>query len=140
MSFFKKRPFTHGPTAGAPAVIAVDLGGASVPAAISASLPLPRSSNWAMLMLFGAIVALYFARGILIPLAFALILTFVLSPVVALLQRWRIGRVPSVAVTVMVTMAVAGCIGWIIALQLVDVAKELPKYRQNIHAKLEALR
>jgi predicted PurR-regulated permease PerM len=93
-----------------------------------------------MVMLFGTIAALYLAREILIPLAFALILTFVLSPVVALLQKSRIGRVPSVAVTVLVTMAAAGCVGWIIAIQLVDVAQELPRYRQNIHAKMEALR
>ena len=91
-------------------------------------------------MLLGTIAALYFAREILIPLAFALILTFVLSPVVALLQRSRIGRVPSVVVTVLLTIAAAGGIGWTIAGQLVDVAKELPRYRQNIHAKLEALR
>ena len=93
-----------------------------------------------MAVLFGTIAALYFARVILIPLAFALILTFVLSPVVALLQRSRIGRVPSVAVTVLVTIVAAGCVVWIIAMQLVGVAKELPRYRQNIQAKMEALR
>jgi predicted PurR-regulated permease PerM len=37
-------------------------------------------------------------------------------------------------------MAVAGCVGGIIAIQLVDVAQELPRYRQNIQAKMEALR
>ena len=63
-------------------------------------------------MLLGTIAALYFAREILIPLAFALILTFVLTPVVALLQRSRIGRVLSVAVTVLGTLAVAG---WVMA-------------------------
>ncbi len=93
-----------------------------------------------MVMLFGTIAALYFARQILIPLAFALILTFILTPVVALLQKSRIGRIPSVVVTVLLTMAAAGCLGWIIAIQLVDVAKELPRYGQNIHAKMEALR
>jgi predicted PurR-regulated permease PerM len=93
-----------------------------------------------MVMLFGTIAALYFAREILIPLAFAVILTFVLSPVVALLQRSRMGRVPSVAVTVLVTMAAAGCLGWIIVVQLVDIAEKVPTYRQNIHAKMEALR
>ena len=91
-------------------------------------------------MLFGTIAALYFAREIFIPLAFALILTFVLSPVVALLQRSRIGRAPSVAVSVLVTIVAAGCVGWIIATQLVDVAKDLPRYRQNIQAKMEAFR
>jgi len=89
---------------------------------------------------FGTIAALYFAREILIPLAFVFILTFVLPPVVAFLQRSHIGRIPSVAVTVVVTMAAAGCIGWIIAIQLVDVAKVFPRHRQNIHAKMEALR
>jgi predicted PurR-regulated permease PerM len=93
-----------------------------------------------MVTLFGTIAALYFAREILIPLAFALILTFVLSPVVALLQRSHIGRVASVAVTVLVTMAVAGCVGGIVVIQLVDVAKDLPRYRQNIQAKMAALR
>ena len=91
-------------------------------------------------MLFGTIAALYLARQILIPLAFALILTFVLSPVVALLEKSRIGRIPSVVVTVLVTMAAAGCVAWVIAIQLVNVAQELPRYGQNIDAKMEALR
>jgi len=93
-----------------------------------------------MVTLFGTIAVLYFAREILIPLAFALILTFVLTPVVALLERSRIGRVPSVAVTVLVTIAAAGCIAGIIEIQLVNAAQELPRYRQNIQAKMAALR
>jgi len=141
MAFFSNRRFFYRRPERGSAASAVDLRPASVPVAISAShRDLPGSNKWAMVMLFGTIAALYFAREILIPLAFALILTFVLTPVVALLQRSRIGRVPSVVVTVLVTMAAAGCVGWIIAIQLVDVAKELPRYRQNIHAKVEALR
>ena len=90
------------------------------------------------IVLFGTIAALYFAREILIPFAFALTLTFLLTPAVALLQRLHIGRVVSVLTTVLVSIAVAGGIGWIIANQLVDVANQLPLYRQNIHAKIEA--
>ena len=90
------------------------------------------------LVLFGTIAAVYFAREILIPFAFALTLTFLLTPVVALLQRLHIGRVVSVLTTVMVSITVAGSIGWIFANQLVDVANQLPPYRQNIHAKIEA--
>ncbi len=90
------------------------------------------------IVLVGAIVALYFAREILIPFAFALTLTFVLTPVVALLQRLRIGRVASVLTTVLISIGLAGGAGWIIANQLIDVANELPLYRQNIHAKIEA--
>jgi predicted PurR-regulated permease PerM len=90
------------------------------------------------IVLFGTIAALYFAREIFIPFAFALILTFLLTPVAALLQRRRIGRVASVLATVLLAVAVAGGIGWIIASQLVDVANELPQYRQNIHSKIAA--
>jgi len=89
-------------------------------------------------VLFGTIAALYFAREILIPFAFALTLTFLLTPVVALLQRLHTGRVLSVLATVVVAVVAAGGIGWIIANQLVDVANQLPLYRQNIHAKIEA--
>jgi len=90
------------------------------------------------IVLFGTIAALYFAREIFIPFAFALILTFLLTPVAALLQRRHAGRVASVLATVLIAVAVAGGIGWIIANQLVDVANQLPLYRQNIHAKIEA--
>jgi predicted PurR-regulated permease PerM len=93
-----------------------------------------------MITLFGTIAALYFAQAILIPLAFALILTFILTPVVALLQRSHIGRAPSVAMTVLLTVVAAGGVAWVIAIQLVDVAEKLPLYRQTIHAKMEALR
>jgi len=94
--------------------------------------------NGGAIALFGAVAALYFAREILIPFAFALVLTFVLTPVVAVFQRFRAGRVVSVLATVLVSIALAGGIGWVIASQLVDVANQLPLYRQNIHAKIEA--
>ena len=108
-----------------------------MPAAGPGSRPGLRGDAGAI-VLFGTIAALYFAREIFIPFAFALILTFLLTPVAALLQRRHIGRVASVLATVLVAVAVAGGIGWIIANQLVDVANELPLYRQNIHAKIAA--
>jgi len=124
----------------APATTPMDSRGASALAIGASNRHGPSPNNWAPIALFGTIAVLYFARQILIPLAFALILTFVLTPVVALLERLRIGRVPSVAVTVLVMIAVAGCVGGIIAIQLVDAAQELPRYRQNIQTKMEALR
>jgi hypothetical protein len=133
--FFPKRPERD------PAASGIDLLSPSAPAAIGTSNRyFPGSNKWPIVMLFGTIAALHFAREILIPLAFALILTFVLTPVVALLQKSRFGRVPSVALTVLVTMAAAVGVGWIMAIQLVDIAEKLPMYRQNIHAKMEALR
>src|SRR5579862_9964928 len=91
-----------------------------------------------VVVLIGAVAALYFAREILIPFAFALTLTFLLTPVVAVLQRLRIGRAVSVLTTLLISVAVLAGMGWIIANQLVDVANQLPLYRQNIQAKIAA--
>ncbi len=90
------------------------------------------------LAVFGTVAALYFARPVLIPIAFALTLTFLLAPVVAFLQKLHTGRVVSVLFTAMVSFTLAGGIGWLIVSQLVDLADGLPLYRQNIHAKIEA--
>ena len=98
-----------------------------------------HADAWAVVLVAGIIAALYFTREILVPLAFALTLTFLLTPAVTLLERLRIGRVLSVILTVLASMAAAGCIAWVIANQLVDVANQLPSYRQNIHAKIQAL-
>jgi predicted PurR-regulated permease PerM len=101
----------------------------------------PAHSNIGpVVLVFAIVAALYFAREILIPLAFALTLTFLLTPAVTFLEKLRVGRVLPVILTVLVSMAAAGWITWVIANQLVDVASQLPTYRQNIHAKIEALR
>ncbi len=98
-----------------------------------------RQGDVGAIVLLGTIAALYFAREIFIPFAFALTLTFLLTPVAALLQKLRAGRVGSVLFAVLVSIVAAGGIGWIIANQLVAVASELPLYRQNIRAKIAGL-
>jgi predicted PurR-regulated permease PerM len=94
----------------------------------------------AVFLVFAVVAALYFTRDILIPLAFALILTFLLTPAVAFLEKLRMGRIFSVILTMLISVVAAGWVTWIIGNQLVDVASQLPTYRQNIHAKIEALR
>jgi predicted PurR-regulated permease PerM len=98
------------------------------------------SSVWDVARVVGIIAVLYFAREVLVPLAFALTLTFVLTPVVKVLEKLRMGRFLSVVLALVMTLAVFGWVGWIIGNQLVDVANQLPRYKQNIHAKIEALK
>src|SRR4051794_27232203 len=88
------------------------------------------------IVLIGTIATLYFAREILVPFAFALTLTFLLAPAVAFIERLHVGRMASVLVAVLASITAAGGIGWMIANQLVDVAEQVPLYRQNIHAKI----
>src|SRR5580693_1925594 len=105
----------------------------SPPAALST--PKIRGDSGAI-VLIAVVATLYFAREILIPFAFALTLTFLLTPAVALLERLRIGRVAAVLSAILVSVAVSGGISWVLANQLVDVANQLPQYRQNIHARI----
>ena len=93
-----------------------------------------------IVLFFGTLAILYFARGILVPLAFALILAFLLTPAVTLLKRLGVPRVPAVIATVLVATAAVAFTGWLIATQLVEVANELPGYGVNIHRKIEALK
>jgi predicted PurR-regulated permease PerM len=95
-------------------------------------------SDAGAIVLLGTIAALYFAREILVPFAFALTLTFLLTPVVVRLEKLRAGRVVSVLTAIVVSVAVAGGISWIIATQLVDVANQIPQYSENIRARIEA--
>ncbi len=101
----------------------------------------PTSSGFRSIgILIAVISALYLAREIAIPLAFALTLALILTPAVGLLQKLRVPRVPAVGIVMMLIIAAASGIGWIIFDQLVGVANELPRYQQNIHNKLEAMR
>jgi len=91
-------------------------------------------------ILVSVVAVLYLAREILIPLAFAVTLSLILAPAIAWLEKLRLGRVPAALLVMLMSMAGAGAIGWVIFNDLVDVANQLPQYQQNIHKKLEAIR
>ena len=102
--------------------------------------PAGFSGVWIATIVVAVIALLYLARQILIPLAFAITLTLVLSPAVAWLQKLHVARAPAVFLTMAVAIAVAGGIGYIIFNQVVGVANELPSYRDNIQNKIRAMR
>lgn len=86
-----------------------------------------------------ALVALYFARIILIPLAIALSLNFLLTPAVMQIERVRVPRILAVLLVVLLTFSLIGGVGWIVTRQVVAVINYLPNYRENIHEKLTSL-
>ena len=96
------------------------------------------------LIAFGNIVlivaSLYWAQAILIPVALAILLTFLLSPVAGALERIVFGRLPSVILIVVLTFSLLGGIGWIVTLQFGSLANELPTYRKNIRQKIADIR
>lgn len=78
------------------------------------------------------VAALYFAQVVLIPLALALLLSFLLAPLVTRLERWKLGRVPSVLIVTLVALGAVVALGWTVAVQVVNLGENLPQYRANI--------
>jgi predicted PurR-regulated permease PerM len=86
------------------------------------------------------ITALYFARDIFIPLALAILLSFALQPLVMLLRRGHVGRVPSVIAAVLLAFLLIFGVGSVIGGQLAHLAANLPQYKSNITDKIHSLR
>ena len=92
-----------------------------------------------ILAVLAVIAALYFAKAILVPLAIATLLTFVLAPPVRLLRNLGLGRILSVAVVVLGAFLVIFGIGSFLGQQVTDLAKQLPQYQYVIQSKVQSL-
>ncbi len=99
-----------------------------------------RAPRLSFLTLALVTAALYFGREVLIPLALALLISFILTPSVQRLQKMRLARVPAVLLVVVVVFGAVGAVGWMMGSQIVDFAETLPRYEQNIRAKAAAIR
>ena len=75
------------------------------------------------------VACLYWAQGFFIPVALAVLLTYLLSPLVALLERWKLPSLASVLTVVTLAFVALGGLAWILALQMSTLGMELPKYR-----------
>ena len=96
------------------------------------------------LIMVGGIVlvtaTLYWAQKVLIPLALAVLLTFILNPVVTVVQRRGLGRLPSVILVACLAFVLLAGIGLGLTLQGKRLATELPQYKKNLAAKVAGIR
>src|SRR5262249_30326461 len=83
---------------------------------------------------------LYFGKPFLVPLALAVLFTFVLTPIVVALQRLGLGRLPAVLAVVLIAFSIMGGIGWGVGLQVQRLAAELPAHQAEIERKITGLR
>ncbi len=96
-----------------------------------------------LIMLAGMVLVmatLYWAQKVLIPLALAVLLAFVLNPVVTVVQRRGLGRVPAVILVACLSFLLLGGIGVALTLQVKRLAAELPTYKENVVQKVAGLR
>ncbi len=82
------------------------------------------------------VFALYWARSVFLPVALAIFLAFVLSPIAARLRRLGLGRVPAVLVTVTITTILVVAVGSVLAWQLTALTQSLPDRTEKIKDKL----
>lgn len=101
----------------------------------------PKAALASPIVVAAIVVAgLYVGREILIPIAIAVLLSFVLAPVVNLLRRMRLPRLPAVILAVLTTLGIGGAIGTLIGVQVADLAGDVPRYRDVIERKVDGLR
>jgi predicted PurR-regulated permease PerM len=93
----------------------------------------------ALVLAVVAIMVLYLAKTVVVPLALAVLFTFLLAPVVTMLERIRLPRMLAILLVVFASGAAVGSIGWTVFTQLVAVANDIPSYTANINDKVATL-
>ncbi|MET0878354.1 MAG: AI-2E family transporter, partial [Tardiphaga sp.] len=86
------------------------------------------------------VMALYLGREIFVPVALAILLSFVLAAPASVLQRWRVPRGIAVVAVVLFAFAIIFALGSLIATQLNRLAGDLPQYQTTIQSKIQSVR
>ena len=102
--------------------------------------PVAASALPTVLLVVVVIAALYLAREVLVPIALALLLSFVLAPLVRILRTWYIPRWLGVIVAVIVGFAVIFGLGALMVSQVNQLATDLPRYQSTLSDKIQSLR
>jgi predicted PurR-regulated permease PerM len=85
------------------------------------------------------VAALYLAREVLIPITLAILLSFVLGPVVSLFRRLHLPRVPAVLLAVILALCIIATLGSVIGVQIASLAPDLPRYASTVGQKINAV-
>ncbi len=107
-------------------------------AQVTASLETnPRDGTRDIVTFAAIIAALYFGSEILVPIALAILLSFVLAPAVRALHKLGLGRLAPVGITVLLAFIVIASLGLVIASQMKDLAVDLPRYETTMVRKIQ---
>jgi predicted PurR-regulated permease PerM len=107
---------------------------------------LASSSEAGTALLQGLVIAaivitgLRVAHEVFLPLAIAILLSFVLTPPLLFLRRLRVPRAVAVAIVVALTFSGIFLVGWLMSLQATQLAADLPRYQQVLAEKISAFR
>ena len=102
--------------------------------------PTPATALTTVLLGVTVVAALYFGREVLVPIALAVLMSFVLAPLVRLLQQIYIPRVLAVIISVLVAFAAVLSLATMMVSQVNQLAKDLPGYQSTLQSKIQSLR
>lgn len=85
------------------------------------------------------VAGLYLAQTVLVPMAIAILLSFLLAPIADRLERFHFPRIASLIAIIAVALVLASGIGLLVTNQVYSLADSLPKYRQNIEERMRVL-
>ena len=97
-----------------------------------------RSIADGMIVAVALTAGLYFGGDILEPLAIAALLAFILSPAIRFLRDRGVWRTPATLVAVALAVAVLAALSSTIAIQIGQLAEDLPKYEGNLRTKIRS--
>ncbi|WP_181704724.1 AI-2E family transporter [Chthonobacter rhizosphaerae] len=86
------------------------------------------------------VAVLSIARELLVPLALAVLLSFVLAPLVRLLRRVGLPRGVAVVLSVLSAFALLFALGWLMTAQVSELVRDLPRYQETVQAKIASLK
>ena len=88
----------------------------------------------------GIVLALlYVGRDVLVPLALAIMLSFLMAPVVRALRRIGVGHTPSVLMAVLTLTVSCMAVAMVLGIQTLRLAESLPQYEATVQRKLKTL-
>ncbi len=100
-----------------------------------------RSSALVFLLTVALVVTILAkAQAVLQPLALALFLAFVLTPVVKALERLRLPRFLAVLLTLLLSLGAMSAFGYVLAHQFTDLSEQLREYSTSMRHKVASLK
>jgi predicted PurR-regulated permease PerM len=102
-----------------------------------------KSFEFTRLVAFAYLVlilcAFAWAKEFLLPIVLAILISFLLAPVVSRLERWGFHPLLAVLSVATFSFALLGALCTTMSMESLDLVNALPKYRDNIHAKWAAI-
>jgi predicted PurR-regulated permease PerM len=100
---------------------------------------IPGSTLTNLLVVVVIVAALYFGREVMVPIALALLLSFMLAPLIRRLQYWHFPRIAAVSVVAIFAFATIFGFGAFMVSQISQLANDLPRYQSTLTEKIQSL-